>query len=169
METDDPGTVSGCERLQKNERPWTLPFVLVAAIAIAGVLLTMRQVARKDAAEQGGGWTPAPVEAGQTVSLAIDFGNGARRELAGLPWKEGMTVADVMQAARDFQPGVRFSQQGEGDMALLTSLDGVANDAAIGRFWLYDVNGKPGEVSFAMQKVNAGQRVQWTYGTKPAE
>jgi hypothetical protein len=80
-----------------------------------------------------------------------------------------MTVADVMQAARDFRPGVRFSQQGEGDMALLTSLDGVTNDAAIGRFWLYDVDGKPGDVSFAIQKVSPGQPVQWTYGTRPAD
>jgi hypothetical protein len=74
-----------------------------------------------------------------------------------------MTVADVLQKAQAFRPGVIFAQQGEGDMAKLTSLDGVANDAAGGRFWIYDIDGKVGDLSFAVKRVNAGQEVHWRY------
>ena len=48
-------------------------------------------------------------------------------------------------------------------VAELISLDGVGNGTADGRFWLYEVNGKPGEVSFAIQPVAAGDRVLWVF------
>lgn len=169
METDTPGTASTDKQASSNERPWTLPFLLVAAIAVTGVWLTIRRGPPENSAENRGGWTPAVSEAERTVSLSIEFGNGARRDFAALRWSPAMTVAGVMNAASEFRPGIAFTQQGEGDMALLTSLDGVANDAAIGRFWLYDVDGAAGKVSFAVQRVNAGQRVHWMYGNKPAD
>jgi len=166
MESDASSTASGGRRSNANERPWTLPFVLVAAIAVAGVFLAIRRGPPEDSVESRGGWTPEVSAPAQSVSLAIDFGNGARRDFAALPWSQGMTVGDALMMAQDFRPGVTFAQQGEGEMALLTTLDGVANDPAIGRFWMYDVDGKAGDVSFARQPLNPGQKVNWVYTNK---
>ena len=98
-----------------------------------------------------------------TKSLAIDFGNGARREFAALPWSDGLTLGKLMREARDFRPGIRYTQRGEGDMAFLTALEGVANDKAAGRYWFYEVDGQRGEVSFEVQPLEAGAKVLWVF------
>jgi hypothetical protein len=169
METDATGTGRGGERSSREDRPWTLPFILVAAIAIAGVWLAIRKTPSESAAEKRVGWTAAAAAGAQAASLSIDYGNGARREFAALSWSDGMTVAGVMQQAREFHPGIQFTQQGEGEMAMLMSLDGVVNDAALGRFWIYEVDGKAGDVSFAVQRVESGQQVRWVYSEKPRD
>ena len=68
-----------------------------------------------------------------------------------------------MQRARDFRPGITFDQRGAGEMAFLTSLEGVANETAGGRYWLYSVDGRHGEVSFAIQPLDAGAVVLWEF------
>jgi hypothetical protein len=151
-----------------------LLLVLTVGLGVtAAILVKFRQEPRDYAAgsatsnQSAENWTPAPDPRSETVSLAIDFGNGARREFAALPWKDGMTVADLLKSATAFRPGLAFSQQGEGAQAFLTSLDGVAGRAEGSRFWLYEVNGEPGKVSFAIQRLAAGDRVLWAF--KPPE
>jgi hypothetical protein len=114
------------------------------------------------AKEQAAAWTP-PVAAGETVALEIDFGNGARREFAALPHRDGMTVGDALRLARDFGPSLTFTHQGEGELSFLTSLDGVANQGPAGRFWLYQVDGEGADVSYEVQPLRAGQRVLWQF------
>jgi hypothetical protein len=114
------------------------------------------------AKEQTVAWTP-PVAAGETVALEIDFGNGARREFAALPYRDGMTVGDALRLARDFGPGLAFTYQGEGELSFLTSLDGVANQGPGGRFWLYQVDGERADVSYEVQPLASGQRVLWQF------
>jgi hypothetical protein len=148
--------------------PWTMPLVLLVALAITGALLVkFRHDAPSDAgAEPGGsqsGWSAAIDPQSELVSLAIDFGNGARREFRVLPWTAGMTVADLLESAAEFRPGIRYSRQG----ALLTSIDGVSNGSPADRFWLYEVNGQMGKVSFAEQPLAAGDEVLWAF--KPPE
>jgi hypothetical protein len=94
--------------------------------------------------------------------LAIDFGNGARREFV-LRWREALTLGKLMREAREFRPGIRYTQDGEGEMAFLTSLEGVANDKAGGRYWFYEVDGQRGEVSFEVQPLEAGAKVLWVF------
>jgi hypothetical protein len=108
-------------------------------------------------------WTPMPQPDGETVSLTVDFGNGARREFDALPWSEGMTLGDLMQQAQEFRPGIAFTRQGEGTMALLTSLEGVANEAGSGRYWLYRIDGRHGETSFAVCPLEPGAHVLWEF------
>jgi hypothetical protein len=146
----------------------------MAALAIAAMLLAgFRQEGAggergaAGAPEAQPAWSPPTDAQAQTVALKIDFGNGAVREFAALAWREGMTVAELMAEAAEFSPGIRYSQQGEGAMALLTSLDGVAGGTPADRFWLYEVNGQPATVSFALQKLSAGDRVLWAF--KPPE
>lgn len=173
METPAPGTASEPAR-QKNGHPWALPVVLLAALALTSTLLAAfreksppRADGENASTPVAEGWTP-PTTAGQTVALSIDYGNGQRREFGALPWTEGMTVAGALQQARDFHPGIAYTHRGEGAQALLTSLDGVSNDSALGRFWLYEVDGRAGEVSYGVQTIMAGQSVKWTYsGREP--
>jgi hypothetical protein len=166
--TETPATTAGSR--QRNRNSWTLLLVLTAAMAVTSVIL----VAFRDRpTEQGspaardhgspGAWTPAPDSQTAAVALEIDFGNGARREFAALRWSSGMTVADVMKLAASFRPGLSYSQQGSGAGAYLTSVDGVTAEASIGRFWIYEINGKSGKVSFAIQPLAAGDRVLWAF------
>jgi hypothetical protein len=146
-----------------------MPLVLIAAIALSTLLLLFGRPNTAKEPESplevrasGEAWTPpASVEA-ETVSLDVDFGNGSRRSF-DLPWSAGMTVGDLLKLARDRRPGLQFTQRGADKLAMLASLDGVGNGTADGRFWLYEVNGKSGEVSFAVQPVAAGDRVLWVF------
>jgi hypothetical protein len=108
-------------------------------------------------------YTEEPSPQGLTASLAIDFGNGAKREFTDMPWDERMTVGDLMRAASLRSPGLAYEVRGSGEMTLLTSLDGVANGEGNGRYWLYEVNGLPAQVSFAVQPLAAGDRVLWVF------
>jgi len=143
---------------------------LVLAVGLAAaswLLMTVRSDpdaprAAGAAKESPVAWASAAV-AGETVALEIDFGNGARREYAALPHRDGMSVGDALRLARDFGPSLAFTTQGEGELSFLTSLDGVANQGPGGRFWLYQVDGHRADVSYEVQPLAAGQRVLWQF------
>lgn len=111
-----------------------------------------------------GEWLPSARPSGQTVALTIDFGNGAKREYFALPWRDGMTVADLMDGARHFRPPITYTQKGIGAQAFLTSLEGVAHQMSQGNFWFYEINGKRGTRSFGIQPLLSGDRVLWIFG-----
>jgi hypothetical protein len=102
------------------------------------------------------------VTTGETVSLAIDFGDN-RRTFEALPWREGMTVRDALAAAGHTTAGLKFSEQGSGEAAFLTQIDGVANEGASGRNWTFTVNGKFGDRSFAIFPLRPGDEVLWSF------
>jgi hypothetical protein len=158
----------------------TLPVVLLVVAAILGAVFAAfgenRSISSGDPESkkaipgaasvdaQRANWTPAPRPTGKTVTLTIDFGNGARRVFDDLPWIPGLTLGKLMEEAREFRPAVTFAQQGEGKMAFLKSLEGVANESgADGRYWLYSVDGRHGDVSFAVQPLEAGGAVLWEF------
>lgn len=122
------------------------------------------------------GWTPAqPVDA-ESVRLTIDFGNGATLEYAALPHQSEMTVATLLEAAREFRPGITFQQSGSGAGGFLQSLSGVANQGAGGRNWIFRVNDEHAHQSFCLEKVSPGSHVLWSFtdeqynaGTSEAE
>jgi hypothetical protein len=168
METQPPSPAAGHEPRTVNGSPWTLPLVLAVALAItAALLVKFRQQPQEGAPEPGNlarseqavGWIAGPAADSEIVSLTIDFGNGARRDFARLPWTEGMTVADVLKSAGKFRPGITYTQRGE----LLTSIDGITNGMPAERFWLYEVNDRPGKVSLAVQPVAVGDRILWAF------
>jgi hypothetical protein len=104
----------------------------------------------------------SPVE-GPSVSVEIDFGNGVRYEYAALPWFEGMTVGDALDAAAAARPAIAFREQGTGAGAFLDALGGIANEGADRRNWLYRVDGRPGEVSYRVAPLQPGMRVLWSF------
>ena len=108
-------------------------------------------------------WAPTPIPDGDTVSLEIHFGNGARRSFDALPWRQGMTVADLMRLARDFRPSIRYEQRGKDAEAFLESLEGVEGGGDGQRNWLYRVNGELGDKSFGVFELNPGDEVTWSF------
>jgi hypothetical protein len=147
--------------------------VLVAGAAIVAAMLAGNAWRREPSGGTGAtatpaagaatGWAPAPRPDGETVSLAIDFGNGARREFAALPHRAGMTIGDLLRAAEQFRPALAFTHQGDGEMAFLTSLEGVANEGGDGRYWIYSVDGATGTVSYEQQALEPGSAVLWEF------
>ncbi len=162
-----PAGHEGDARRGDRAFPWVL---LLVAAAVGALLATLRpertgEVPLGGAATPGEApaWTPAPRPEGETVSLTIDFGNGARRQWDALPFLPKLTVGALMEEARKFQPPLVFTQQGEGELAFLTSLEGVANERGAGRYWMYSVDGDFGQVSFAVRELEAGDAVLWEF------
>jgi hypothetical protein len=149
---------------------WKLP-LLLAIVLLAMLFWRQGQpvVDSNPNLATGEAWTPSDPSTGEVVKLEIDFGNGARRSFDSLPWKDEMTVEDVMLAARDFKPGISYSQIGEGAKGFLTELEGLKNEGFSGRNWQYDVAGSAGTRSFCLETVNAGDLVRWTFAAQDDE
>jgi hypothetical protein len=96
------------------------------------------------------------------VALAIDFGDGQQEVYEPISWREGMTVRDLTRETR--RDALNLEVRGTGASAFLQNLDGVENEGADGRNWLYSVNGKPGDKSFAIYELQPGDQVLWTFG-----
>lgn len=143
---------------------WLFPILL--AILLLGLIMFGKRVPDQAPHQPAGptaAWTPSPQPVGETVSLTIDFGNGAKKEFATLHWQAEMTVADLLVAARNFRPGIQFTQIGTGESGFLSSLDGLVNEGAGGRNWLYQVDGQHAHVSFCLEKIDSGGHVLWSF------
>jgi hypothetical protein len=142
---------------------WRFPLLLLAVLAAIFALnrFVMLQVASREASAP-----LAEQPATQTVSLSVDFGEGRRREWPTIRWRDGLTVADALAMATgpdDASEPLRFVQKGSGSSALLTELADVPNEGAGGRNWIYQVNGKHADRSFAVYELQAGDEVLWRY------
>ena len=138
---------------------WRLPLLL--AIVLAAILVSQHRGIREAVFKPASG-PPADEtagEAGQRALLTINFGDGRPLQNESAPWREGMTVADLLQG----EPRVSLAVQGSGASAFLTQLGGVANEGADGRNWVYSVNGKPADRSFAVYELQANDHVLWTF------
>ena len=170
MANDTPSPDDAREPAQDSR--WLFPVLL--ALVLAGILVAPRfsgpdSPPGPSEKSQVSPWTPAPLPEGETVRLEIDFGNGARRVFSALPWRENMTVADVMTEARKFRPGIRFAQVGTGAGGFLTELEGLENEGSGGRNWLFDVAGQPATKSFCLQTAGSGELVLWRFAHEDKE
>jgi hypothetical protein len=105
---------------------------------------------------------PSETGAGRTVSLTIDYGDGRRTEFEPTAWREGMTVYDVTSETQ--RQDLKLETLGTGESAFLANLDGIENEGANGRNWMYSVDGKLGDRSFAVYELEPGDQVLWTFG-----
>jgi Domain of unknown function (DUF4430) len=101
-------------------------------------------------------------EPASTVELVVDFGDGAQHRLADLPWRDEMTVLDVMQQAQKHPHGVTFGKRGSGTTALITQIDDVKNEGS-GKNWIYSVNGKPATVGVGAYQLKPRDAVLWEF------
>ncbi|MCH8840762.1 MAG: hypothetical protein IH831_08835 [Planctomycetes bacterium] len=169
MELGQSGTdeVDGDPGGNQSYGGWVFPALLATVLLVSAVIvLGDRQPGPQSVSpETTANWTPSDEPHGSTVALEIDFGNGAKWQFAALPWQAGMTVAQLMEVAREFRPGIEFDQQGEGAGGLLTAIDGLKNEGSGGRNWRYRVDDHNGEVSFCLQPIEPGMRVLWEFAT----
>lgn len=96
------------------------------------------------------------------VELVIDYGDGVQKRFTRLNHVPQMTVLDVLQAAQKHPRGIKFEYRGKGETGFLTRIDDVANEGR-GRNWIFRVNDKLGERSFAAEPVRAGDVVSWSF------
>ncbi len=79
-----------------------------------------------------------------TVRLVVDYGDGVEMHYKAIAWRDGMTVLDVLAAAKKHARPLAYSQRGSGRGALITQIGGLANEGggATDKNWMYTVNGK---------------------------
>jgi hypothetical protein len=122
---------------------------------------------RQDKAVQGDAGSPSASAAapGQVVQLVIDYGDGAQKRFSAIPWRDGMTVLDVLQSTQQRPHGVAFTVRGSGEAALLTKLDDQANEegAAGARNWLFYVNDHLADKSLGAATVKSGDTILWKF------
>jgi hypothetical protein len=98
----------------------------------------------------------------QTVALVIDYGDGVEKHFRGLPWREGMTVLELTQAAGKHPRGIAFEYRGRGATAFLFQIDDLKSQGG-GRNWVYRLNGELADRSFAVQALQPSDRVVWEF------
>ncbi len=130
-----------------------------SAILAAAVLLVTAGWASRPAAENSDE---------NTVRLIVDYGDGAAKTLANLPWAKGNTVFDAMKAATTRPHGISFGFTGSGDSTVLTKIDDEQNQGggAGKKNWQYWVNGAYGDRSFAAYALQAQDTVVWRFTTE---
>ena len=101
----------------------------------------------------------------KTVLLTVDYGDGVQKKFTSIEWKDKMTILDILKVATKHRRGIRFKYQASGSIALLTSIDDLKNEGGQGKNWIYWVNQKLGERSFAIRSLSAGDHVLWKFGT----
>ena len=148
----DHGSCSACG--------WRLPLLL--AIVLAAILLSQSRGIREAIFKPS--TAPPPGEASdqpsaQRVLLSINFGDGRPLQNESALWQEDMTVADLLNG----EPRISVASQGSGKSAFLTELNGIANEGAGGRNWIYSVNGKPADRSFGAYELQPNDHVLWTF------
>lgn len=99
------------------------------------------------------------------VLLTVDYGDGVQKKFTSIDWKDKMTILDLLKAATKHRRGIRFKYQASGSIALLTSIDDLKNEGGQGKNWIYWVNQKLGERSFAIRSLSIGDHVLWKFGT----
>ena len=129
-----------------------LSWILLSSLLLTGFALTTT-------AEQR---AKAPVKNGK-IRLIIDYGDGVQKHFTALSWKKGMTGLDALNQAKQHPRGIRFSYRGKGARGFLTAIDGLKNEGQ-GKNWIYHINGKLGNRSFAIQQLSKGDVTLWKFG-----
>lgn len=82
-----------------------------------------------------------------SVSVLVDFSNGATKSFASVPWAERMSVTKALDAAAAIPPGLayefdsEFFDRGGRRVGTLKSVDGIGESD--GTEWSVWLNGKP--------------------------
>ena len=78
-----------------------------------------------------------------TVSLSIDFSNGAQKHFARIPWTKGLTILGAIEATKAIAPGtaIRFGSDRTGRVLGL-AIDEVPQEKTPASDWVVWVNAK---------------------------
>ncbi|MEM6798656.1 MAG: DUF4430 domain-containing protein [Planctomycetota bacterium] len=137
-----------------TEKPPRWYPVAVLATVFGAIFISQTLLSGGDDAPQ-----QAPPEAAGAgaVSLEIDFDNGKNPTETKIAWSDGLTVLQAVEQAS------KVDRTGDGDLAFINAIDGLANEGAGGRNWQYYVEGQRGEVSAGARRLEQGDRVLWKF------
>lgn len=104
-----------------------------------------------------------PKPTGPTLQVVIDYGDGSQRRYTAIPWHEGITVAESLQAVGKHPRGVASRVRGRGELAFVESIDSIGNEGGTGKNWIFYVNDQMGEASAGATEVPQGGVVAWKF------
>lgn len=107
----------------------------------------------------------AVAQPAQTVHLAVDYGDGVMKTIMDIPWTQGQTVLDVMNAAKARPHGITFEFRGSGSSAFLTKIDDLTSQGGgmAKKNWQFWVNAVYGNRSFGVYEVQPQDTVLWRF------
>jgi hypothetical protein len=108
----------------------------------------------------------AAVKPMKAVRLVVDYGDGVEVHFKALPWREGMTVVDALEAAQKHPRGIKFVQRGRDATAMITEIGGKQNEGS-GKNWIFSVGGKTADLGAGAYELKAGDTILWEF--KPYE
>lgn len=105
---------------------------------------------------------------GHNVYLIIDYGNGVQKRFTNIPWTQGMTAFDAMNAAQQGPLPITLDPPKIGsDHAtyFLKSIDGVANQGggADKKNWQYWVNSTYADKGCGVWPLNPADVITWKF------
>jgi hypothetical protein len=100
------------------------------------------------------------------VTMKIDFGNGFEKRYTAIPWKKEMTIADALEFAAQHSQPLSYKKRGVSASTLLLEIDSVTNGTG-DKYWIYEHNGREGEMSYALVKLADGDSILWRFGKYP--
>ncbi|MHA1906227.1 MAG: DUF4430 domain-containing protein [Candidatus Thorarchaeota archaeon] len=95
---------------------------------------------------------PAPTSLAIGIDLEIDFGNGTTVLIPNLEGTDVLSVTDEY---------LELVVEWFGNLAYVTSIDGVANDHQAGLFWQYWINDELAPVAANQMIVNDDDHILW--------
>lgn len=136
---------------------WIYIFVLViGAVALGGVWLA--QEANGPEVRDTNSVVSSPA-AQATITLEIVAADGLQKKFEQVPLAEGETALAVTRKM------VSVEMTGEGEMAFVTSIDGIAAQERQQQFWSLLINGQPSQVGAGSYVVKAGDGITWQLAT----
>lgn len=139
------------------------PFAIVAILVVffAFVQVQRKILNRTDDSEDA----QHELMSEDTVGLTVQIANKGQLPLYETPWTPGMTVRDLMRAARR-EGRLTFDETGEDDGAMLIAINETKNEGGSpeNHNWIFRVNGKPGDKSFGIYELQKGDIVSWKFG-----
>jgi hypothetical protein len=140
------------------------PFIIVAVLVTIFALIQVQKKIWNRADRLESEQKEAEVS-NSAVGLTVEWNSDERLPLFEVKWSDGMTVRDLMLDAQKAGK-LTFDESGEDDAAMLTAISGTKNEGGStdSYNWTFRVNGKMGDKSFAIYKLQKGDIVSWKFG-----
>lgn len=139
--------------------------VLLLAGTLLGVSLAPRILPLAASAEP----TPSvqeqtpPPESPRSVSLMLDFGDGTVKSWTDISYVEGQTLFDLTaKIARENSLTLEFDPPGEYGIFLKSIGDKKGGEEG-GKWWMWWVGNKAGEVAADQYRLQPGDVAEWKY------
>ena len=99
----------------------------------------------------------------KSVELTVDYGDGAEKRFAKVPWKDGMTVLDSLIWASKHPHGIKLKYRGKKSLALVGQIDDLKNAGGGGKNWIFYVNKKLADKGCGAAKLRPSDRILWRF------